>query len=75
MFRNKSIELVKQKHPLWPGSLVEDVARVVFETVAKEFMEETLLLDSCRNFAQSPCGDFMDFQIVTMTKMLKIVVK
>ena len=43
VFRNKSIELVKQKHPLWPGSLVEDVARVVFETVAKEFMEETLL--------------------------------
>ena len=39
-----SMELVKQKHPLWPDSLVEDIARVEFETAAREFMEETLLL-------------------------------
>ena len=38
------MELVKQKHPLWPDSLVEDIARVEFETAAQEFMEETLLL-------------------------------
>ena len=38
------MELVKQKHPLWPDSLVEDIARVEFETAAREFMEETLLL-------------------------------
>ena len=36
-----SMELVKQKHPLWPDSLVEDIARVEFETAAREFMEET----------------------------------
>ena len=38
------MELVKQKHPLWPDSLVEDIARVEFETAAREFMEETLVL-------------------------------
>ena len=32
--RNKSMELVKQKHPLWPDSLVEDIPRVEFETAA-----------------------------------------
>ena len=36
------MELVKQRHPLWPDSL--DIARVEFETAAREFMEETLLL-------------------------------
>ena len=44
IYRNKSTELVKQRHPLWPDSLVEDIARVEFETAAREFMEETLLL-------------------------------
>ncbi|CAH3018592.1 unnamed protein product [Porites evermanni] len=44
IYRNKSMELVKQRHPLWPDSLVEDIARVEFETAAQEFMEETLLL-------------------------------
>ena len=35
------MELVKQKHPLWPDSLVEDIARVEFETAALEFMKRS----------------------------------
>ena len=38
------MELVKQKYPLWPDSLIEDIARVQVETASREFMEETLLL-------------------------------
>lgn len=38
------MELVKQRHPSWSESLVEDIARLEFETAARQFMEGTVLL-------------------------------
>ena len=46
---------------MWPGSLVEDVARVVFETVAKEFMEETLQLGFMQKLCPKPLRGFYGF--------------
>ena len=43
-FRNKSMELVKSRHPSWPDALVETIARVEFETAAQQLIEGTLLL-------------------------------
>lgn len=44
IYRNKSMELVKERHPLWSDSLIEEIARVEFETAAQQFIEGTLLL-------------------------------
>ena len=38
------MELVKERHPLWSDSLIEEIARVEFETAAQQFIEGTLLL-------------------------------
>ena len=38
------MDLVKQRHPFWPDSLVEEIARLEFETAAQQFMEGTVLL-------------------------------
>lgn len=36
--------MVRAQHPLWPDTLLEEVARLEFQTAARQFMEETLLL-------------------------------
>ena len=42
--RKMSMAIVKQRHPSWPDSLVEEIARLEFETAAQQFMEGTILL-------------------------------
>lgn len=38
------MELVKERHPSWSENLIEEIARVEFETAAQQFIEGTLLL-------------------------------
>ena len=38
------MELVKERHPSWSDKLIEEIARVEFETAAQQFMEGTALL-------------------------------
>ncbi|NXI72323.1 HYAL1 protein, partial [Anseranas semipalmata] len=44
IYRQKSEELVRQQHPLWPSSQVKAVAQQQFEESARDFMEQTLQL-------------------------------
>ena len=43
-YRKKSMDLVRQRHPSWSDSLIEEIARLEYETAAQQFMEGTLLL-------------------------------
>ncbi|XP_077998849.1 hyaluronidase-1-like [Glandiceps talaboti] len=42
IYQNKSLDLVRQRHPNWSDDLVEIVAKNEFETAAKMLMEGTL---------------------------------
>lgn len=42
--RNKSMDLVRQKHPSWSESLIEEIARLEYEAAAQQVMEGTVLL-------------------------------
>ena len=42
--RKKSMELVRQRHPSWSDSLIEEIARLEYETAAQQVMEGTVLL-------------------------------
>ncbi|NXK57134.1 HYAL1 protein, partial [Chauna torquata] len=44
IYREKSEELVRQQHGLWPSSLVRMVAQQQYEKSARDFMEQTLRL-------------------------------
>ncbi|XP_025901825.1 hyaluronidase-1 [Nothoprocta perdicaria] len=44
IYREKSEDLVRKAHPLWPSSLVKEVAKLEFEKSARAFMEQTLKL-------------------------------
>lgn len=38
------MDLVRQRHPSWSDSLIEEIARLEYETAAQQFMEGTVLL-------------------------------
>ena len=38
------MDLVRQRHPSWSESLIEEIARVEYETAAQQIMEGTVLL-------------------------------
>lgn len=44
VYRNKSMDLVRQKHPSWSESLIEEIARLEYEAAAQQVMEGTVLL-------------------------------
>ena len=44
VYRTKSIDLVRQRHPSWSESLIEEIARLEYETAAQQLMEGTVLL-------------------------------
>nr|XP_013799926.1 PREDICTED: hyaluronidase-1 [Apteryx mantelli mantelli] len=44
IYREKSEDMVRKEHPLWPSALVKEVAKVEYEQSARAFMEQTLEL-------------------------------
>ncbi|NXL83317.1 HYAL1 protein, partial [Alectura lathami] len=44
IYREKSEELVRQQHPLWPSDRVEEEAQQQYQKSARAFMEQTLRL-------------------------------
>ncbi|XP_078376312.1 hyaluronidase-1-like isoform X1 [Oculina patagonica] len=44
IYRTKSMDLVRQRHPSWSEGLIEEIARLEYETAAQQFMEGTVLL-------------------------------
>ncbi|XP_067319726.1 hyaluronidase-1 isoform X2 [Anolis sagrei] len=44
IYQNKSIDLVKEKHPDWPADKVARTAQLEFEQSGRAFMEQTLAL-------------------------------
>ena len=44
LYRDPSMELVRQRHPEWDNDTLEIVAKLEFEQSAKALMEGTLLL-------------------------------
>ncbi|XP_020614973.1 hyaluronidase-1-like [Orbicella faveolata] len=44
IYRKKSMDLVRRRHPFWSDSLIEEIARLEYETAAQQLMEGTVLL-------------------------------
>jgi len=44
IYRNKSLEMVRQRHPQWSEDKIRKVAKEEFENAGKSFMNNTILL-------------------------------